>query len=130
VSERRKSALSTRSSALTEGFNFDFLDVYFCLLSILIKISLWIFHQVSLSFGFQDALYFLIFNLFSSQAFFPFKITFTTGCTVQKNTSLLNKQRSQGTKETLQLLAIIFKVYITQSSALKMQCGVKLITII
>lgn len=52
------------------------------------------------------------------------------GCAVQKNTSLLNKQGSQGTKETLQLLAIIFKVYITQSSSQKMQCGMKLITII
>lgn len=51
------------------------------------------------------------------------------GCAVQKNTSLLNEQGSQGTEETLQLLAIIFKVYITQNSSLKMQCGVKLITI-
>lgn len=82
----------------------------------LIKISLWIFHQVALSFGFQDALYFLIFNQFCSQAFFPFKIAFPMGCAVQQNTSLLNKQGSQGTEETLQLLAIIFKVNITQSS--------------
>lgn len=92
--------------------------------------SLWIFHQVALSSGFQDALCFLVFNQFWSQAFFPFKITFTMGCAVQKNTSLLNKQGSQGTKETLQLLGIIFKVYITQSSSLKMQCRVKPITII
>lgn len=84
---------------------------------------------MALLFGFQDALYFLIFNQFCSQAFFPFKITFTMGCAVQKNTSLLNEQGSQGTEETLQLLAIIFKVYITQNSSLKMQCGVKLITI-
>lgn len=47
------------------------------------------------------------------------------GCAVQKNTSLLNKQASQGTRETLQLLAIIFKVYVTRSSSPKMQGRVK-----
>lgn len=51
-------------------------------------------------------------------------------CAVQKNTSLLNKQGSQGTKETPQLLAIIFKVHISHCSSLAMQHGLKLITII
>lgn len=57
MSEGEKRALSVWGSLLIEGINPDFLDVYFSLLSsILITFSLWVSHQVALSFGFQDAL--------------------------------------------------------------------------
>lgn len=54
---------------------------------------------------------------------FPFKLTFTIGCAAHKNTSLLTKLGARGTKETMQLLALNFQMYITQSRSLEMQRG-------